>query len=84
MKDSKASHHLREICETYEKQAAELKNLRRKVYELTRQRDKATARCEELRKQVAELRSRIAEVSQARRVAPSAWAGGGIVHRMGA
>lgn len=74
MKDSKALHHLSEIAETYGKQSAELKNLRRKVGRLTRQRDIANERNAELRQHIARYQ---AQLALARREAaaerPSAW-----------
>jgi peptidoglycan hydrolase CwlO-like protein len=85
MKDSKALHHLQEICETYGKQANELKNLRRKVGTLTRQRDQANARNAELRDHIAKYQKALAEARAQRpkTEAPSAWAGGSRVHHMG-
>lgn len=60
MKDSKSLHHLHEICETYGKQASELKVLRQKVRDLTRQRDRANARNAELRQHIARYQSQLA------------------------
>jgi peptidoglycan hydrolase CwlO-like protein len=82
MKDSKA-HHLKEIFETYGKQANELKNLRRKISTLTRQRDQANARNAELRDHIAKYQKALAETRAQKTEAPSAWAGGSRVHHMG-
>lgn len=73
MKDSKAIHHLSEIAETYGKQAAELKNLRRKVRELTTQRDQANARNAELRQHIARYQSQLALARREWSVKDSAW-----------
>ncbi len=85
MKDSKALHHLQEICATYGKQASELKNLRRKVGTLTRQRDQANARNAELRDHIAKYQKALAEArtQRSKAEATSAWAGGSCVHHMG-
>ncbi len=60
MKDSKAVHHLQEICETYAKQASELKTLRGRVRTLTQQRDQANARNAELREHLARYQAQLA------------------------
>jgi septal ring factor EnvC (AmiA/AmiB activator) len=83
MKDSKALHHLREIVETYGKQAGELKKLRQRVGTLTRQRDQGNARNAELRDHIAKYQKALAEARVQKTEAPSAWAGGSRVHHMG-
>lgn len=76
MKDAIALQSLTKIAANYERNAKELTNAKRRVRELTKQRDEANARNAELRQHIARYQADLAQArAAARNSRPSAWAG---------
>lgn len=74
MKDGIALQSLQKIAANYEQQAKDIRNLRRKVRELTAQRDQANARNAELRGHLAKYQKALAdERAKGRETQASAW-----------